>query len=109
MWKWVENEGRKQDVEWIVNGMKEGCLVWVADGSYKRKIAPCVSGVGWIVYCTKIQRKTKGRCFEVSKEANAYRVEQLGLCAVHNLIAAFSVFYEIENGTLELYVITLAQ
>ena len=48
MWKWVENEGGKSNVEWIVNGMKEGCLIWVADGSYKRKIAPCVSGVGWI-------------------------------------------------------------
>ena len=97
MWKWVENEGGKSDVEWIVNGMKEGCLIWVADGSYKRKIAPYVSGVGWIVYCTKTQREMKEKFFEVSKEANAYRAEQLGLCAVHNLIAAFSVFYEIEK------------
>ena len=95
MWKWVENEGGNSDVEWIVNGMKEGCLIWVADGSYKRKIAPCVSGLGWIVYCTKTQRELKERFFEVSKETNARRAEQLGLCTVHTLIAAFSVFYGI--------------
>ena len=63
----------------------------------QKKISPCVSGVGWIVYCTKTQREMKGRFFEVSKEANAYRAEQLGLCALHNLIAAFSVFNEIEK------------
>ena len=51
----------------------------------------------------------EGEIFEVSKEANAYRAEQLGLCALHNLIAAFSVFYEIENGTPKLDVTTSAQ
>jgi hypothetical protein len=93
----VENEERKRDVERIINEMKEGCLIWVADGSYKRKIALCVSGVGWIVYCTKTQREMKGRCFEESKEANAYKAEKLRLCALHNLIAAFSMFYGIET------------
>ena len=37
----------------------------------------------------------------MSKEANAYRAEQLGLCALHNLIAAFSVFYEIDKWNIK--------
>ena len=97
MWEWIENDGGRRDTEWIVNGMREGCLLWIADGSYKRKIAPHVSGVGWIIYCTRTQQEMKGRFFEVCKEANAYRAEQLGLCALHNLIAAFSVFYKIDK------------
>ena len=77
--------------------MREGRLLWIADGSYKRKNAPHVSGVGWILYCTRTHQEMKGRFYEVSKEANAYRAEQLGLCALHSLIAAFSVFYKIDK------------
>ena len=75
--------------------MREGTLVWCADGSYKRKTAPDVCGVGWVVECTKTGKKLEGFFFEISDDANAYRAEQLGMCAIHHLITAISLFYKI--------------
>ena len=57
----IENDGGRRDVEWIVNGMREESLLWIADWSYKRKIAPHVSGVGWIIYCTRTKARDEGK------------------------------------------------
>ena len=66
-------------MDWLLKGMKNNYLVWCADGSYKRKVAPFVSGAGWMVYCTKSKKSMEGQFFEYSDSANAYRAEQLGL------------------------------
>ena len=66
-------------------------------GSYKRKIAPEVSGAGWIVECTKTGSRMEGSFYEVSDSANSYRAEQLGICAVHQLMQALSKFFDVEE------------
>ena len=39
----------------------------------------------------------EGRFYEISDGANAYRAEQLGLDAIHHLLSALSVFYDVEK------------
>ena len=38
-----------------------------------------------------------GCFYEILEDANAYRAEQLGLAAIHHLLAALSNFYELEG------------
>ena len=95
MWENVTQELRNSDHSWLERGMRNGTLVWCADGSYNRKIAPDVSGVGWIVKCSEYGNSMEGSFYEISDEANAYRAEQLGMCANHHLISALSQFYKI--------------
>ena len=77
--------------------MLAGTLVWCCDGSYKKKVAPTASGAGWVVYCKKTGNLLEGYFFEISEDAGSYRGEQLGMCAVHHLIAAFSLFFFISE------------
>ena len=84
-------------MDWLRDGMVNGTLVWCADGSYKRKVAPDVSGAGWIVECTKCGKRMEGSFYEESDSANAYRAEQLGTCAIHHLLTALSLFYCIDK------------
>ena len=77
--------------------MREGTLVWCTDVPYKRKTAPDVCGVGWVVECKKTGKRLEGFFYEVSEDANAYRAEQLGICAVHQLMQALSQFYNVEE------------
>ena len=67
VWEWVTN-----DMNWLLEWMKVCTLVWCEDGSYKRNVAPFVSGAGWMVFCTKSGKTTEGNCFEYSDSTNAY-------------------------------------
>jgi hypothetical protein len=52
MWEGVEDgQATKSNRSWLVLGMKLDSLLWVTDGSYDRKRAPVLSGVGWIIFC----------------------------------------------------------
>jgi len=97
MWEFVEEKYKEDDMDWLREGMINGTLVWCSDGSYKRKVAPEVSGVGWVVECTKCGKRMEGSFYEESDSANSYRAEQLGVCAVHQLMFALSLFYSISN------------
>ena len=46
MWENVTEDTKNQDYDWIEKAMREGTLVWCADGSYKRETDPDVCGVG---------------------------------------------------------------
>ena len=72
-------------------------LVWCCDGSYKKKVAPDASGAGWVLYCKKTGNSLEGFFFEISDDACSYRGEQLGMCAVHHLITAFSMFFSMKE------------
>ncbi len=38
MWDGIEDsQDTKQDLSWLIEGMKTGLLLWVTDGSYDRK------------------------------------------------------------------------
>ena len=86
MWKEVVNEGG--DLDWVVTAMRGGTGIWVTDGSYNKKVAPRVSGAGWVFYCTTAKKKLYGSFFERSPRAGSYRGELLGLLAIHTLAAA---------------------
>lgn len=97
MWEFLDKDRRKEDYTWIEEGMKKGTLIWCADGSYNRKLAPRISGVGWIAHCVISGKSMEGLFYEETEEANAYCAEQLGICAIYHLIAAISLFYNIKN------------
>ncbi len=47
MWEEIEDgQAKKHDLSWLVHGMESNTLLWVTDGSYDRKRAPVLSGVG---------------------------------------------------------------
>ena len=85
---------RYYDLTWLVEGLKKGTIEWCTDGSYHRGRAPNISGAGWMVCDTaplkpgEKRRCLKGNFWEKSNSANSYRAEQLGVCAIHHLIAA---------------------
>ena len=69
MWKDVHEKYKSQEIKWLLKGTESNALVWCADGSYKRKVAPYVSGAGWMVFCTKSKKSTEGQFFEYSESA----------------------------------------
>ena len=72
--------------------------IWVTDGSYNKLRAADLSGVGWVIFCTKTgKRLTAGWCWEKSNSANTYRAEMLGLCSLHLLARALSEYYKISK------------
>ena len=97
MWEFVDEKYKEDDMDWLREGMINGTLAWCSDESYKRKVAPEVSGVGWVVACTKCGKRMEGSFYEESDSANSYRAEQLGVCAVHQLMFALSLFYSMSN------------
>ncbi len=58
MWEGVEpGNGSPLDMSWVADGLTLGSLIWVTNGSYNRKRASDLSGVGWIIFC-----KSTGFC-----------------------------------------------
>ncbi len=77
--------------------MTHNLLIWVTDGSYDRKKARDLSGVGWIIFCTRTGLRLKGTFWEKSAGANWYCAEMLGLCALHLLAQAVAEFYKVDK------------
>ena len=46
---WEDLQMCESSLEWIVEGLKEGTLVCVTDGSYFKKKSPIVYSPGWII------------------------------------------------------------
>ena len=90
-WMWEHLEGKHDDMTWINKAMQNNTAMMVTDGSYN-KIAPTISGAGWLLVCTQSLRMIRGSFFEESQNASSYRGELLGLTAIHHL-AAFALDY----------------
>ena len=75
MWELVDPEFRSSDLSWIDRAMADGTLVCCADGSYRKKVSPYVSGTGWVIQCSKSGKCIEGCFYEVSDSANAYRAD----------------------------------
>jgi hypothetical protein len=101
-WMWDGVEDPQQDLQWLVDGLKNGTLLCVTDGSYHKKLAPTVSGAGWLICCTSAHKMLRGNFYEISPSASSYRGELLGLVALHTLLLALSIFYEVPvvNGRI---------
>ncbi len=96
-WMWddiKDGQATKRDLTWLVQEMKSNTLVWVTDGSYDRKQAPLLIGVGWILFCQDTGKRLVGSFWEKSLSASSYRAELLGLCALHLLAKALADFYK---------------
>ena len=94
-WMWDGVEDPQQDLQWLVDGINNGSLIGVTDGSYARKAAPTVSGAGWLICCTSAKKMLRANFFEFSPSASSYRGELLGLVAQHTFLLALCIFYEI--------------
>jgi hypothetical protein len=95
MWESIKIVGTWDD---IVREIASGEAVWVGDGSYNRKIAPEVSGGGWIIYCPSSKASVRGNFYETSEDAGSYRAELLTLSALHILALAFKLHYNITGS-----------
>ena len=98
IWMWEVLEYGKDtpvDLQWLVDSLRNGTSVWATDGSYDRKRASDLCGVGWMVYCTNTGFRLTGTFWERSTSASSYRAELLGLCALHLLSQALAEFHNI--------------
>jgi hypothetical protein len=69
---------------WIVDGLRNGSLIWATDGSYDCKRAIDLCGVGWMIFCTQTGFRVTGTFWERSIVASSYRAELLGLVPCTN-------------------------
>jgi hypothetical protein len=47
MWRNISNGNKpKHEIQWVAEGMTVGTLIWTTDGSYDRKKAADLLGVG---------------------------------------------------------------
>ena len=100
MWKGVEpGNCSPSDMSWIADGLTLGSLIWVTDGSYDRKRASDLSGVGWIIFCKSTGFRITGSFWEKSISATSYRAELLGLFALNFLAWAVAEFYKLDGWT----------
>jgi hypothetical protein len=99
-WMWEstdDSQQSKHNLSWLVEGMKFNTLTWVADGSYDRKRAADLCGVGWVIFCSKTGTRLTGIFWERSPLASSYRAEMLGLCCLHLLARGLSEFHQIKG------------
>ncbi len=98
MWEGIDDDqDTKLDMTWIAEGMTHNSLIWVTDDSYDRKKARDLSGVGWIIFCTRTGLRLMGTFWEKSTGANSYHAEMLVLCALHLLAQAVAEFYKVDK------------
>ncbi len=77
MWEGIEaGKGSPYDMLWVAEGMKNNTLLWVTDGSYDRKKAIDLSGVGWIIFGTKTGFRLTGTFWEKSNFVDIGLVEK---------------------------------
>ncbi len=96
MWEDInDSQATKADTLWIAEGLKAGSLIWATDGSYNRKQSADLSGVGWIIFCKKTGFQLTGSFWETSLTASSFRVEMLGLCALHLLVCTITEYHNV--------------
>jgi hypothetical protein len=48
-----DNQTTKHDLTWLVDGRKNKTVTWVTDGLYDKLRAADLSGIGWVLLCTR--------------------------------------------------------
>jgi hypothetical protein len=100
MWEVIEpGKDTPVDVVWIAEGLQDGSLIRTTDGSYDRKRAVDLCGVGWIIFCKNTGFRLTGTFLECSPSASSHRAELVGLCALHIFAQALAEFYKITGWT----------
>ena len=62
----------------------------------EEKIAPDVCGVGWVVECSVSGEQLEDYFYEITDNANAYCAKQLELDAIHHVLAALSIYCDVD-------------
>ena len=100
MWEVMEpGTDTPAGIQWIVDGLRNGTLIWTTDGSYDRKKAVDLCGVGWMIFCTNTGFRLTGAFWERSTSASSYRAELLGLCALHLFSQALAEYHKVTGWT----------
>jgi hypothetical protein len=86
-------------MQWVADGMMAGTLIWTTDGSYDRKNAADLSGVGWVIFCKATGQRLMGSFRERSITASSFRAEMLGLCKLHFLARVIFEYYTLGRWT----------
>jgi hypothetical protein len=96
MWDDIDfTQDTTQDLKWVANRMQNNTLVWTTDGSYNRKRAADLSGVGWIIFYKRTGLRMTGTFWEKSPSASSFRAEMLGLACLHLLERAVVEFFNL--------------
>ncbi len=96
MWDDIDfTQDTTQALKWVANGMQNNTLVWTTDGSYDRKRAADLSGVGWIIFCKRTGLQMTGTFWEKSPSASSFRAEMLRLACLHLLARAVIEFFNL--------------
>ena len=100
MWESIKIVGPWDD---IVKAVAVGESIWVGEDSYNRKIAPEISGVGWIIYCPTSNASIRGNFYETSEDAGCYRAKLLTLVALHIMALAPKLHHNITSTLRHLW------
>ncbi len=93
MWRNIDTGNQpKEDMQWVADGMTAGTLIWTTNGSFDRKRAADLLGVGWIIFCKATGQRITGSFWERSITASLLRAEMIGLCALHFLARAIAEY-----------------
>jgi hypothetical protein len=99
MWEDIDfTQVTTQDLGWVAKGMKNNTLVWTTNESYDTKCKTDLSGVGWIIFCTKTGLRMTGTFWGKLPSASSFRAEMLGLCALYLLAQVVAEYYYIDIG-----------
>ena len=99
-WMWADTD-LTGDMTWLAEGIKNGTLTAVADGSYDRHRDKEVCSAGWIVVCRATKKWITGSFAERSNSASSYRGELLGMLAVHLLLLATEQLYRVTGSNTQ--------
>lgn len=75
----------------------------VTDGSYIRELHPEICSAAFILECSAGTGRILGSFPELSKDANAYRGELIGLLAIHLILAAVNKVVPDLQGSVQIF------
>ncbi len=94
MWEDIDfTQDTTQDLRWVAEGMQNNTLVWTTNRSYNSKRVTDLSGMGWIIFCSRTGLFMTGAFWEKPPSASLFRAEMLGLCTLHLLVQAVAEFF----------------
>ena len=100
MW---HNVNMPDDLELMVEGIRNGSLIDVTNGSYDREIGKHICGTGWVIYHRTAKKYLKGSFVESSNLASNYQGELLGMLAVHLFLLAIKEHYNLGGDNNKIY------
>ena len=96
LWRYFRCDG---DGEWIREGVINGTLVIVHDGSYMPEVERNACEAAFMIYCTATESRAKGAAVEYSMDADNYHAEILGGLLVQLVLRVASSDPSIAFGT----------